>query len=383
MIRWLNAGGAAPPKGAPGRLRVLDADEISGAYSSLVWADLAANAAESNPFLESWYLLPSLDRFAQDGGPDILAYEVDGTLCGLMPFASASRYYGKPIPHFANWMHANMFLGTPLVRNDHAPGFWENVLAQADATAGTALFLHLNQMALDGQVFEGLRTVCEAQSRAHGIVDRIERPVLDTQMGTKEYRDSKISWKRRKEWRRLRRLLEDRGKVEFRWHDGADDLERWIADFLRIEASGWKGEANSALACNPDTKATFREAMRRGALHGALVRCELTLDGKPIAMLVNFRAANGRTTFGFKTAMDDAYRKYSPGVLLENAYLEILDEERRTWCDSCAAPDHPVMTKIWKGRRAVGRVSVAIGGSVRRTLFSPLLSLETRKVKAV
>lgn len=368
-------------KPAPARLRLVDRTALSEAVPTGAWSDLAADATEANPFFESWYLRPSLEQFGDDGVRTLL-YEVDGTLCGLMPMASASGYYGKPLPHRSVWLHPNMFLGTPLVRKGHELGFWEKILTHVDSDPGRALFLHLNQLALDGPVFEALKNVCDDQSRALGKVAQFHRPVLDTKLDAAMYRDTAISKKRHKEWRRQTRLLREEGEVCFRWHEGEDDIERWVADFLRIEASGWKGEAGSALSCDDNTRTLFADALKRGAARNALIRCELVLDGSPIAMLVNFRAADGRTTFGYKTAIDADYRRFSPGVLLENAYFAILDEEDRTWCDSCAAPDHPVMSKLWHGRRSIGRVSVAIGGALRRAIYSPLLSLETRRASA-
>lgn len=364
---------------APSRLHTFPATEAGSELVPEEWADLAAEASEANPFLESWYLLPSLEQFNADGKAILFAYEVDGTLCGLMPLSSVATYSGKPLLHLRNWAHANMFVGTPLVRRGHEHGFWRAVLDHADTATNYALFLHLQCLSLDGEVFAALQSICEEEERKLGVVDAFERPVLDTALGAEAYREATLSKKRRKEWRRQARSLAERGEVAFRWHAGTEDIERWIGDFLRVEASGWKGDAGSALACDQHTRSTFADALRKGAGEDALIRCELTLDGRPIAMLVNFRAADRRTTFGFKTAIDAAYRKYSPGVLLENAYFAILDQDQATWCDSCAAADHPVMTKLWNGRRQIGRVSVAIGGPLRRAAFSPLLSYECRR----
>lgn len=379
MVRPLHTREIVADGAAPSCLHAIPAPDVPSVLPEDEWADVAAEAREANPFLESWYLLPSLEQFARDGREELLAYEVDGTLCGLMPLASMASYSGKPLPHLTNWAHANMFLGTPLVRRGYEDGFWRAVLEHADAATNFALFLHLNALSLDGALFEALEAVCEDEGRAHGVVNRLARPVLDTDLDAETYRETELSKKRRKEWRRQTRLLAEEGDVAFRWHEGDDDIERWTRDFLRIEASGWKGDAGSALACDNSTRTVFMDSLMRGAKENALIRCELTLNGTPIAMLVNFRAADGRTTFGFKTAIDAAFRKYSPGVLLENAYFAILDNEDVTWCDSCAAADHPVMTKLWNGRRAIGRVSVAIGGSLRRAAFSPLLSYECRR----
>ena len=80
----------------------------------------------------------------------------------------------------------------------------------------------------------------------------------------------------------------------------------------------------------------------------------LDLDGRPLAMLVNFLCPPGG--FSFKTAFDEGYARFSPGVLLQQANLDLLDHPRIMWVDSCAAPGHPMIDSVWRERRAlVGR----------------------------
>jgi hypothetical protein len=93
-----------------------------------------------------------------------------------------------------------------------------------------------------------------------------------------------------------------------------------------------------------------------------------------LAMLVNFMCAPG--SFSFKTAFDEDYARFSPGVLLQIENLALLEHPHIAWCDSCAAEGHPMIDSLWTGRRAVGRYSVAIGGSGRRAIFGALLKAE-------
>ena len=93
-------------------------------------------------------------------------------------------------------------------------------------------------------------------------------------------------------------------------------------------------------------------------------------------MLANFLTAPG--SFSFKTAYDEEYARYSPGVLLQRENLEILSRSDIAWCDSCAAPDHPMIERIWREKRSVVRVSVALGGILRRQAARAFLTVETR-----
>ena len=62
--------------------------------------------------------------------------------------------------------------------------------------------------------------------------------------------------------------------------------------------------------------------------------------------------------------------------MFPRAAFWLLDRDGIDWCDSCAAADHPMIDHIWRERRLVGRLSIAIGGGLRRALFGQLVRAE-------
>ena len=166
------------------------------------------------------------------------------------------------------------------------------------------------------------------------------------------------------------------GPVEFLRISDDTGLANWIEQFLALEHAGWKGSNGSAIASHHSTAGMFKEALFGAAAVGRLERLTLTLDGQPIAMLANFITPPG--AFSYKTAFDERYARFSPGVLLQQENLALLAAEGIAWCDSCAAADHPMINHIWRERRAIGRLSIAIGGGVRRALFAGLIRAELR-----
>lgn len=338
------------------------------------WNALTQWASEPNPYFESWFLLPALRALDPQGEVRLVCFHIDGQLAGLMPVHRSRSYYAYPIPHAASWVHPNCFLGAPLVARGCEAAFWRAALEWADRNCRSAMFLHLTEMPLNGELYDGLEEVIAEQNRPAGIVMRQERPVLCSALDSESYFETAYSPKRRRELRRQFNRLSDAGRVEFVWHWDDAGIAPWCEDFLRIEASGWKAEAGSALACSTETQAMFCQALTGAAQQGRLVRVSLTLDDRPIAMLANFVDAPG--SFGFKTAFDESFAAYSPGVLLEREYLKTLDRDDIAWCDSCAAPNHPVISEMWTARRAIGRISVGIGGPVRRTAFKAILAQE-------
>jgi hypothetical protein len=338
------------------------------------WDELALNAAEPNPFFESWYLIPSLESLDPKGDVSILCFIRNGKLSGLMPVVREQQYEGWPLPHIGNWLHSNCFFGTPLVAAGAETGFWRAVLGWADSNPAFSFFLHLNKVGLAGPVHAGLESVLAEDGRPWGVVVRRERALLSSGLDAEAYLANSLCSRKRKDLNRRFRRLEEYGEVEFRWETGTDDLDLWIDEFLALEASGWKGDAGSGLACHSATEALFRQSMTGAATYERLVRLSLRLDGKPIAMLSTFLTPPG--AFGFKTAFDEDYSRFSPGFLLEREFLTALKRFDIDWCDSCAAADHSVMNCIWSERRPFGRVSIAIGGPLRQAAFSRILRKE-------
>ncbi len=305
----------------------------------------------------------------------MLLLEEDGELLGLMPVVRQLDYYNRPVPHISNWFHPNCFMGSPLVAMGEEARFWQALLDWADNSPGTALFLHLRDLALEGPLYSTLASILDGDGRTSSLVKSEERALLDSDLDPASYLQASLSSRKRKDLNRRFRKLAELGDVRFEWSTDDRGVSDWAANFLELEASGWKGDAGSALACDPSTRRLYEACLQGAAERGKLIRLSLLLDGKPIAMLSTFATPPG--SFGFKTAFDERYSRYSPGFLLERKYLNSLDRTDIRWCDSCAAPDHSVMNQIWSERKAIGSLSIAIGGMLRRAAFEPLNRLET------
>ena len=364
----------APDVAVTPGIRTLDWRAIESGEQHEALDALAAAASEPNPFYERWYLLPSLHALEHLGPVEALGFDAGGELRGLLPITRASRYYRWPVPHIRGWVHANCFIGSPLVAAGHEHAFWRALLGWADRNAGRALFLHLGHIPLAGPLYDALHAVLAEQDRAHALVHREERALLSSDLSPAAYLEGSLSGRKRKELRRQHARLSELGTLAVERQSDATGLDAWIEAFLALEAAGWKGDASSALASAPETTRLFRNSLRQAAEAGRLLRLALTLDGAPLAMLASFLAPPG--AFSFKTAFDERYARFSPGVLLQLENLSLLEHPGIRWTDSCAAADHPMIDHIWRERRAIGRISIAIGGPVRRWLFDRLVRAE-------
>lgn len=340
------------------------------------WDALAQWAAEPNPFLESWYMLPALREFDPDGKVVLLCLEADGLLAGILPIRREARYYGHPLPHWRGWLHPNAFLGTPLVARGFEAWFWREVLAWCDVNAGQALFLHLAQVASDGPLHAALTEVLAERRRPSATVMREQRAMLRSELDANGYLDQSLGGKKRKELRRQQRRLAEHGELTRERLTGIDNLIAWGHEFLALEQRGWKGAAGSALACDARNASLFLDALTGAARRGRLERLALRLDGQPLAMLASFVCPPG--AFSFKTAFDEDFARFSPGVLLQCENLELLARPQVEWADSCATADHPMIDHIWRERREIVRLSIGIGGALRRGAFKLIAARETR-----
>ena len=340
------------------------------------WDALAANAAEPNPFMERWCLEAGLAAFDTRDEIALATLTIEGRLAGILPLVRRWRYEKYPLPHLGTWLHANAFCGAPLVAVGHEHAFWRELLHWADAHAGRALFLHLEGMPVEGPLYGALRDVCTIEHRAAAAVHRLDRALLASGLSPQAYFDASMSGKKRKELRRQHTRLAEQGVLAFERLTDDTGLAGWIDAFLALERAGWKGREGSALACEPAKAAFFRNALAGAAAHGRLERLAITLDGEPIAMLANFVTPPG--AYSFKTTYDERFARFSPGVLLQRENLDLLAQGDIAWADSCAAADHPMIERIWREKRTIARVSIAIGGPLRRSAAAAIFRAETR-----
>lgn len=347
--------------------------ERHGDLSPDEWDALADCCAEPNPFFESWYLGAALRRF--DGmGAQLLVARREGLMVGLMPLHRPRAYYGYPLPHLGTWLHSQAFCGVPLVLRGEERAFWRALFRFADDNAQGAAFLHLPSLPEDGPVARALAAEGAAQGRALAVVGRHERALLRAGKGAEELFADSVNAKRRKEFRRREKRLFELGDITFeRTRDGAG-ITQWVADFLALELDGWKGGGGTALASDPATAAFFREAVMAASRRNRLDRLTLRHEGRMIGALATFTGTVG--WFAYKTAYDEGYARYSPGVWLQRRFLDVLDADAPQWVDSCAAPDHPMIDHFWRDRRRVISVNMPIGGVFRRAAGKILITRE-------
>jgi hypothetical protein len=79
----------------------------------------------------------------------------------------------------------------------------------------------------------------------------------------------------------------------------------------------------------------------------------LRASATPVASGVVLRHQD--RAFYFKIGVDERFAKFSPGVQLTlELTRHLCDDPAISSADSTAAPDHPMINPIWRGRLAIG-----------------------------
>ncbi|MGJ3264953.1 MAG: GNAT family N-acetyltransferase [Salinarimonas sp.] len=324
------------------------------------WDALAADARAANPF----FARPLVDahlahrftaprpRFAcvREGSCD----GPGGRLVALLPLTARAGRLG--------WRDAPGALGspfttisTPLVARD-APDGWADALALAirRACRGGAVLLPMFPIA--SPIGTALAGAFGRMGAEVAPLAPFQRPVLSARAHYEAYAAEALGRSRRRGLDRRRRRLAERGAVAHRVAEGGTALAEAVDDFMALERGGWKGRMGTALATHPVTRAFARDLFL-SARGPVTARADLiVLDGAPIAASLALVSAG--TAFLIKTAYDERHRTLGPGVLLEDAIVRALHEER--FCDRLDSATLPgsVLESLYPDRMAIADLAV-------------------------
>lgn len=309
------------------------------------WRALAQRAVEPNVFAEPDFVLPAAQHLGSEV-PSLLVVEDRAAWLACLP-VSFTRL-GGAVRALTSWRHPYCFLDTPLVDRDHVDAAVGDLLDHGAAEAGTWPFA-LQRLGDDGPVAGAVRAALEPRRLTAVLETGHQRATLHRR-ATNTYLESQRPHHRRDQerlWRRLGRELG--GDLEVT--DVAGQPEA-VAAFLAMEATGWKGTGGTAMAAEDAHRDFFGEICGRLAASGDLQLLSMGVGATQVAMKCNLRA--GDTWFCFKIARDDAYSKFSPGVLLERANVDVFHEQRdELWMDSCADPGNAMINRLWPDRRRI------------------------------
>ncbi len=353
------------------------------------WEELCGQLLEPNVFYEPWMVLPALQFLEPSQSVEfvlVFAREPNrlGTgaqLMGFFPLERRTRYRGLPLTTLRLWQHVHCFLCTPLLRAGWEMACLNTFLEWLASMPGHPPLLELPLVSGDGPFARALAEACGRSGLQPLVSEELSRGLLCRGSSGADYARGSLSGGHRRSRQRLERRLAKHGQLDYVALGPADDVASWITEFLELEAKGWKGRAGTAVACAADQRTFFRHALTEAFRRGRLLMLTLRLNGRPVAQRISVTAGAG--SFALKTAYDEDFARFSVGALLEIANIHHFHSVASLqWMDSCTAPDNALINRLWKDRRRLQTVLIAlderVGGLVLALL--PVLRWLRRKI---
>lgn len=332
---------------------------------------LSNRVMEPNIFFSGRLLAPAMPRVEdRDVRLALIRDDRDGRsrMRLLMPYSIEKPGFSMGPSIIRIWANPFGPLGTPLVDAEDAAETIDNLLeALGSQPAKLPSVLVLPDLRLNGRFAQLLRAVAISRELPVSITGQYQRPMLESLLDGDAYLKNAMTSGHLREMRRQWRLLEKEGTVSYNVARQPAEIRRRTEEFLSLEAKGWKGRKRSALINDRYRAAFAREAISNLAEADAVRIHTIDLEGRAIASLVVFVMAGEAYTW--KTAYDEGYSRFSPGKLLMMKLTDWhLDDANVMRTDSCAVPDHPIMSRFWEEREEMGTILIGLRSNADRDM---------------
>ncbi|MGE7369723.1 GNAT family N-acetyltransferase [Neorhizobium sp. NPDC001467] len=286
----------------------------------------------------------------------------------LMPYSVEKPGFSMGPPIIRVWANPFGPLGTPLLDAEDAAETIDNLLeALGSRQAKLPSVLVLPDLRLNGRFAQLLRAVAISRELPVTVTGQYQRPMLESYLDGDAYLKQAMTAAHLRDMRRQWRLLEQDGAISYNVARQPAEIRRRTEEFLALEAKGWKGRKRTALINDRYRAAFAREAISNLSEADAVRIHTIDIDGRAIASLVVFVMAGEAYTW--KTAYDEQYARFSPGKLLMMKLTDWhLDDANIMRTDSCAVPDHPIMSRFWGEREDMGTVLIGLRSNADRDM---------------
>ncbi|RCS22477.1 GNAT family N-acetyltransferase [Phyllobacterium salinisoli] len=330
---------------------------------------LTYRTIEPNIFFNPRFLAPAMPRL-DDRQVRFMVMrdenEVRSRLRFLMPYTIERPGLTVSAPIIRAWATPFGPQGTPLIDRDDPVSVLEDlfdILSRKHLKMPEVLVLP--NMRANGTVAQLIRSIAMGRNLPLTSIERVERPFLESQMEGDSYLRHAIGSHHRRDYARLWRKLAAQGTLTYSVARSPEEIRRRFEDFLVLEAKGWKGKRGSAMAVDRYRAAFAREAVNRLAERDLARLHTLEFEGRVVAILIVFIESGEAWTW--KTAYDESLSAYSPGTLLMIEVVKNhLEDPNIARTDSCAVPDHPVMSRLFRERETIETLVIGLNPGADR-----------------
>jgi CelD/BcsL family acetyltransferase involved in cellulose biosynthesis len=306
------------------------------------WNEAVDRAGISHPFMRHEWLLTWWECFGAASHLHIVVVRSGGRLVAIAPLvAETARIYGMPVRRLR------------LMHNDHTPridfvvaGGREEDREEAYRAIWAAIgasdawdVLQLGQLTADSPTHEWMTRLAHDDGCTTGIWRSSDSPYLPI-AGTWDAFEKDLPAKFRSNLRNRMARLRKIGEPLLETVSDGPLLEAAIEDSIRLEESGWKRNAGTAIVSDPAVHRFYQTLAPRAAANGWLRLMFLTAGGERIA--TSYAFAYDRRLFLCKTGYDPAHDTCAPFKLL--TYFALQDAFARGFSELDFLGD----TEAWK-----------------------------------
>jgi hypothetical protein len=347
-----------------GRVIRVNADLTDGDREA--WAALAQRASEPNPFHEPDAVVAAARHLPTGDTIKLAVVENDDRFFACLPVQHVRRHWrdqSEPSYQFATTEVRRMnYLGTPLF--DTSKGvepmtvLLETLVEECRSEGSVAA--EFGDVAAGGTVDSYLREAAAGLGLKLDVIHTFDRGLLRREeiIDGEALHSGKTLRNLRSKKRAMGRALEGEVTVKDRFDDES------IAEYIRIEESGYKAETGNAMTSVPGEPQQFAEMCHAFAAAGRFHLLSLMVDSTTTAMMGWVTARD--SVFQFKWSYDSRYAKFSPGKLIHLEAIERFQNETDAeLLETCTAPNNHFVLGMYKSRRRVNRYRLVVDTSIR------------------
>lgn len=289
-------------------------EEIRDEWDSLLSRSSSKHFALTHEWLFTWW-----QNFGKGKKLKVISVRREGELLCIAPLMESEvKLFGLPLKRIGSF------------HNFYNP-VCDLILADGARQAIKAIWTHLRNASQTWDFIELLpvpmpsRSLIELERVAKRARFRLEIrqlascPFVDTSGTWQFYLAGKRS-KERKNWRKLEKRAAEKGGSSILIITGLEDLDDHLTAAFRIEASGWKGRAGTAVIQDPQADSFYRSFAHLAARNGWLSLDFLVLDNELVAF--NYDVVFGGTRYAQKIGYLEKWSSMAPGKLLKRQLIE-------------------------------------------------------------
>jgi CelD/BcsL family acetyltransferase involved in cellulose biosynthesis len=277
------------------------------------WNDAVDRAGTTHPFLRHEWLRSWWDSFGEGRTLNVMVVRAGNRIIGLAPLMlETARIHGVPVRRM-QFLHNDHTPKADVIVTERADEAYEAVWKTLQASRSKWDVLQLSQLQGDSPTHDQISRRAAIASYPTTLWQSDVSPYLELSSDWNGYlkgRNAKLKQNLRNRLNRLTAI----GEPGLQVISDRTAIRDARASVLRLEASGWKRQAGTAICSDPQVERFYTLLADRAAASGWLRLLFLTVNGQRIATSYASRYQD-RLSF-FKTGYDPAFAKYGPFKLL-------------------------------------------------------------------